>query len=218
MTSSSNSIADNSIAGTLSRRLSLAPRLPALALAAFLGLGLAACGGDGDLDSPAAQDQQGMEQPIPGQSPQDPAAQMDPAAMALVMEAQEIQQRLATLGEQVMADPEVAQQLETLQERIETAMREEAPELIDEMQTFQAEHAAATQAGDQERAQQIELEAQQAQAELQRVQQVVLERPAIAAEIEAFEETQRERMIAIDPEAGELLDRLEEIRLELGMP
>lgn len=65
---------------------------------------------------------------------------------------------------------------------------------------------------------QIEVEAREAQAELQRVQLVVFEPPAIAAAIEAFEETQPDRMIAIDPEAGDLMDRLEEIRVELGMP
>jgi len=203
------------LSGRLSGRLPGSPRLPALALAAFLGLGLAACGGDPE--SPPVQDQPGMDQPIPGQ-PGDPQAQMDPESMALVMEAQEIQQRLAALGQQVMEDPVVARQLESLQERIESAMQEEAPELVAQMESYQAEHAAATASGDQERAQQIEVDAQQAQAELQRVQTTVLERPAIAADIETFEETQRERMIALDPEAGELIDRLEEIRLELGMP
>jgi hypothetical protein len=214
MTSSSKR-SSTTTTGIILRGRSGVRRLPALALAAFLGLGLAACGGDSE--APPVDGQPGMDQPLPGQ-PADPQAQMDPESMALIMEAQEIQQRLAVLGQQVMEDPEVAQQLESLQETIETAMREEAPELVDRMEAYQSEHAAATAAGDQERGRQIEMEAQQAQAELQQVQMVVLERPAIAAEIESFEETQRERMVALDPEAGELIDRLEEIRVELGMP
>jgi hypothetical protein len=46
----------------------------------------------------------------------------------------------------------------------------------------------------------------------------VLERPEIREPIEAFEEAQRARMIEIDPEAGELMDRMDEILAEMATP
>ena len=46
----------------------------------------------------------------------------------------------------------------------------------------------------------------------------MLERPEILEPIEAFQEAQRARMIAIDPQAGEIMDRLDEIFASLQMP
>lgn len=69
----------------------------------------------GPIQGPPAQARPGPNAPTPGQSPQDPSGQTDPGAMALVKEAQQIQQRLATIGQQVMEEPAVAEQLESLQ-------------------------------------------------------------------------------------------------------
>ena len=74
---------------------------------------------------------------------------------------------------------------------------------------------AAQSEGDQERVQQIAMEAQQLEMEMQALQGQILEQPELQEELDAFQEAQRERMIEIDPEAGELMHRLEEIYAEL---
>ena len=192
-------------------------KLPALALAALFGL--AACGG-GDPDAASDVAPEGgaasMEAPIPGMAPGQ-APEIDPEDMALIMEAQGIQQRLGALGDQVMQDPAMMVQLEALQDRIDDALRSVAPDAMAAMEGFQAEFAEAQSNGDQATMERIQAEAQEAQAELQQAQQEVLGRPEIAAAIDAFEEAQRARMLEIDPEAGDLMDRMDEIMAELGM-
>lgn len=187
-------------------------KLSTLALIALLGV--TACDNDESEPQPAT-DEPAMEQPAPGQ--QAPAQEMDPETMELMMEAQELQQRLVAIQDEAMQDEELAGQLDEIRDRVEVAMREEAPELLDRMDQFETDFMAAQEAGDQEAIQRIGMEAQETEMELQAIQQEVLTRPEISDSIESFEVAQRERMIEIDPEAGEILDRLEEIRAEMGM-
>jgi chromosome segregation ATPase len=187
-------------------------RLPSLVLTALLIplLAVAACGGDPDPAPPPNAG--GMEAPLAGQAPE-----IDPEDMALIMEAQGIQQRLGALGEAVMQDPDMAGQMEALQDRIDDALRSLAPEAMADMEGFQAAFAEAQANGDQAAMERIQAEAQSAQAELQQAQQDVLSRPEIVAAIDEFEEAQRARMLELDPEAAELLDRLDAIMAELGV-
>jgi 2',3'-cyclic-nucleotide 2'-phosphodiesterase (5'-nucleotidase family) len=187
-------------------------KLPALALAALFGV--TACGGDSDTAPDANPG--AMEAPIPGMVPGE-APEIDPADMALIMEAQGIQQRLGMLGDEVMQDPAMMAQLEALQDRIDDALRRVAPDAMAAMEGFQAEFAEAQANGDQATMQRIQADAQVAQAELQEAQQDVLSRPEIAAAIDAFEEAQRSRMLELDPEAADLMERLDEIMAELGI-
>lgn len=108
-------------------------------------------------------------------------------------------------------------QLEALQDRIDEALRGVAPDAMAAMEDFQAEFAAAQEVGDQATMERIQGEAQVAQTELQQAQQEVLSRPEIVAAIDSFEEAQRSRMLELDPEAGDLMDRLDAIMEELGM-
>jgi hypothetical protein len=178
--------------------------LIALTLIAFAGL--TACNGDAEPD------------PAPDAGQALPQQQMDPEAMALMTEAQQIQQQLQPIQQQAMQDEALAGRLADLQTRIEAAMREENPDVFEQMEAFEADFMAAQEAGDQERAQAIAMEAQGTQQEIQSLQQTVLERPEIREPIEAFEEAQRARMIEIDPEAGELMDRMDEILAEMATP
>ncbi len=181
--------------------------LAALALIAVFGI--TACNGDTEPDP--APPETGAEQPAPQQ--QQP--EMDPEAMALMAEAQELQQRLAPIEQEAMQDEALSSQLEQIQEQVETAMRNESPALFERMDQLEAEFMAAQEAGDQERTQEIGMEAQGIEAELQAVQQDVLDRPEIRDPIEAFEEARRAKMIEIDSEAGEIMDRLQEIFEEM---
>ncbi len=171
---------------------------------------LAGCDGTNDLEEPPAGAEAEQVNPMGGE-------EMDPEMMARMMEAQEIQQQLAPVRDQAMQDPELSAQLTDLQERIETAMREEGVELFEQMEGFEAEYLAAQEAEDQERLQAIGMEAQGVQMQLQALQESVLSRPDIQEDIEAFEANQRALMLEIDPESGELMDELDEILAELGM-
>lgn len=180
------------------------------AMALIAAFGIAACNGDTDPDMPPPET--GAEQPAPQQQQQQ---QMDPEAMALMTEAQELQQRLAPVEQEAMQDEALSSQLEQIQDQIEAAMRDENPELFEQMEQLEAEFMAAQEAGDDQRAQEIGMEAQGIEAELQAVQQDVLERPDIRGPIDEFEEARRTKMIEIDSEAGEIMDRLEEIFAEM---
>lgn len=140
-----------------------------------------------------------------------PQQEMDPEIMELIMEMQEIQQKLGPIQQQAMQDATLMSTLQDLQERIESGMRAENPTLMDRVDTFQSDMMAAQEAGDQERLQQMMMEAQGLQQEMQALQSHVLDQPDIRADVEAFEAAQRARMIEIDPEAEALLDRADEI-------
>lgn len=181
----------------------------ALALIGLFGI-ITACGEqeDPEMTPPEAGAEEGA--PAPGD-------QMDPEMMELITEAQELEQRLAPIQQEAMEDENLASQLDDLQDRVEAAMREENPELVDRMDQLQADFIAAQEAGDQERAQEIGTEAQTVQAEFQALQQSVLSRQDISDSIEAFEDEQRARMIEIDPEVVEIMDRMDEIFAELQL-
>lgn len=178
-------------------------------------LATSACEGDTDTESAPADTDPAAEAEAPQQQQQQ--QQMDPEAMALMGEAQELQQQLAPIQEEAMQDEALAAQLQELQERVQAAMRDENPELLERMDELEADFMAAQESGDQERVQEVGMEAQTVQSELQALQSAVLEDPELSASVQAFEDAQRERMIEIDPEAGELIDRLDEIFEELEM-
>lgn len=176
-------------------------------------LATSACEGDTDTESAPADTDPAAE----AEAPQQQQQQMDPEAMALMGEAQELQQQLAPIQEEAMQDEALAAQLQDLQERVQAAMRDENPELLERMDELEADFMAAQESGDQERVQEVGMEAQTVQSELQALQSAVLEDPELSASVQAFEDAQRERMIEIDPEAGELIDRLDEIFEQLEM-
>lgn len=142
--------------------------------------------------------------------------EMDPEVMMQLREIQEIQQQLEPIQQQALEDETLASQLQSLQQRVDTAMREESGEAMDRMESLQEEMQEAQAAGDQERMQALMTEGQGLQQELQATQAEVMARPEIQGPVEEFEAAHRARMIEIDPEAEELLDRFDE--LVAGLP
>jgi hypothetical protein len=173
------------------------------ALSLVLLLGMTACNGE-DPDQPA--DGTGA---VPGTTA--PQQDMDPEMLSLMMEAQELQMRLQPIQAEAMQDEGLAAQLEEIQQRVESAMQDENPELFERMQQLESDFMAAQEAGDQERVQEVTMEAQGLEGDLQALQSSVLDRPDIREPIDSFEAAQRARMIEIDPEAGDMMDRLDEI-------
>lgn len=171
-------------------------------LAMALLVGASACNGDGDGE---ALETDGQEQPVM------PEQGMDQESMATMQELQQIQQQLQPIQQQALQDEELATQLTSLQDRIEAAMREEDSDAVDRMESLQAEMASAQEAGDQERLQTLMMEGQAIQQEMQALQASVMERPGIRQAADEFEAASRARMIEIDPEAQQLLDRMDEL-------
>jgi hypothetical protein len=91
---------------------------------------------------------------LDAQDPSPVPTQMPPEVQALMMEAQQIQARLAPLEQRVMQDPELQTEQQEVMLRVTTAMLEADPTLeahVQRMQTLQEEAQAAQAAGDQER-------------------------------------------------------------------
>jgi hypothetical protein len=175
------------------------------ALAVMLLTGVAACDrSDGMSDADSASFDEAL-------MPQG----MDPATMQLVMEIQTIQQQLEPTQQAALQDEALASQLEVLQARVDAAMREENAEAVDRMERLRAELDEVAASGDQERMQMLMMEGQVLQQEMQVIQAAVFERPDIRGPIEEFEAAHRARMIQIDPEAGALIDRMEELIAQL---
>lgn len=173
-------------------------------------LALAACGGDeaSSADSPAGQEgQSASDQAMPGMMGQE----MDPEMMALMMEAQQLQQELSPIQQEAMESGDLANQLEELQTRVETAMREANPELFQQMDQLEAEFMAAQEEGDEARLQEVGMQAQGVQMQLQQAQQALVDRPDIREAIDAFQDAQRAAMIEINSDSEAIMDRLDEI-------
>jgi hypothetical protein len=175
------------------------------ALAVMLLMGVAACDRSGDMSD---ADSASFDEALTPQG-------MDPATMQLVMEIQTIQQQLEPTQQAALQDAALASQLEALQARVDAAMREENSEAVERMERLRAELDQVAASGDQERMQALMMEGQILQQEMQAVQAAVFQRPDISGPIEEFEAAHRARMIQIDPEAGALLDRMEELIAQL---
>lgn len=178
-----------------------------MALVLFGLLAAAACdpgsdaspeGADGD--RPALQQQQGS------------------GSMMLMLEMNQLQQRLEPIRQRAMQDEELVRHAEELRARLDSTLRDENAELLERMEALRTSFIAAREAGDAERADEIGRQAQDAQAEIEARQQGILDRPEIRAAIEAFQEAQRAKMIEIDPDAREMLARLEEIGAQADRP
>lgn len=144
-----------------------------------------------------------------------PPQEMDPEMIGYIMEIQQIQQKLEPIQREALQDETLARQLEAIQHRVETSMREEGTELFGRIDSFQTEMAEAEAADDQERIQSLMIEAHSIQQEVQALQAAVLRRPEISEPLADFEAAHRARMIEIDPEAEPLLERVDELMASL---
>ncbi len=176
-------------------------------MAVALLVGAAACDEPNEDEAGAAP---AGQETIPPQQP------MNPELMAQVMEVQQLQAELEPIQMQALEDEALASRLAELQGRIEAAMRAENGPMIDRMVALQGEIAAAQQTADQEAMQGLMMEAQTLQPQLQALQQSVMQRPEIRESVESFEAAHRARMIEIDPEAGEMLDRMDELMADFS--
>lgn len=160
------------------------------------------------------------QQPAPA-----PAAELetDSAATAMLQgwlaEIQAINGRLQELQQQALQDSALGAEQEALGESIRTAMTEADPTLEASMarvEQLQAEAAAAQQAGDNARLNQLGAEVQQIEMKFVQAQQQALATPALGAQLEAFQTRLEAKMSELDPEAPQLIARFQELQERLA--
>lgn len=145
-------------------------------------------------------------------------SQLPPEVQEAIMELQQLQAQLQPIQQQAMADPEIQAEQQELGTQIQTAMAEADPEVPQHMARLQelAGDAEAAQAGeDQARMAAILEEAQVIEMQLNQAQQEALQRPEIAPRVEAFQQKVQARMVEVDPNAGALIERMDELQTQL---
>jgi HD-GYP domain-containing protein (c-di-GMP phosphodiesterase class II) len=160
-----------------------------------------------------------QEPPTPPTAP--PTQQeISPEAQAMLDELNATQQRLEGLQQQALAESEELQQdVAGIQELVEEAVRVVEPEydaLVGRLGELQQEAMAAQQAQDQQTFQQVMMEAETIQGRLETAQEQVFEREEVSEVVESYREKLMVEMARIDPEAPELMERMDELVEQLS--
>ncbi len=149
-------------------------------------------------------------QQIPGQD-----VPGDEEIQELFEEFQEKSQRFEALHTEAMeGNEQLRVQEEELHEKLNQAMLEIEPgfqEGMERLTELQTEMMQAQAEQDEEAAQAIVMEAQEIEGRLNRAQAEAMERPEIQQEMENFQDNVMDELTRLDPEAEELLERLEEL-------
>lgn len=136
-----------------------------------------------------------------------------------VLEAQEIEQQLEPIRSLAVEDtPALRDAQAELDAEIEAAFEAVNRDHTDQMaraQELHAEAVAAQEAEDHGRLQALEREAEEIHQRMLAAQDAVFARPEVAARVEHYQAQLRDRMTAIEPEAGRMLAELERVNVEL---
>lgn len=149
-----------------------------------------------------------------------PSQQLPPEAQEVLLEMQQISERLGPIQQQALQDPEVQSAGEALTARIQEAMVEvdpTTPRNLERLESLMSEAQAAQQANDEDAFIRVVQEAQQIQASLEAAEAEAIQRPALVADIESFQDRVQAKMMEFDPEAGQLLERFEELDHRLAL-
>jgi DNA repair exonuclease SbcCD ATPase subunit len=155
--------------------------------------------------------------PLAGQDAPPPMQQeaLPDSIQEMIQEFQELEQRLGQLQQQALAESQELQERQVeLQGLVQQVMQEIDPEFesrIERLQALEREAMAAQEAQDAETLQALIAEAQSLQADLQQTQERAMENPEVQSELEVFQTAMMDEMTKHDPEAPELLERLEEL-------
>lgn len=137
----------------------------------------------------------------------------------MLQEFRSLQNELASLqDEAIQQSDELQAQRDDIQETIESAMAESNPEIEDDiarMEELQQEMTEAREAQDQQQMMALSQEAGQLRGRLQSAQSAVMQRPAVQEEIQTFQDNLLDEMIALNPEAEDLVDELETLSQQL---
>jgi chromosome segregation ATPase len=149
-----------------------------------------------------------------------PQQQLPPEIQEMLEEFEEKREQVIELREAALEqNAELREREEAIGDQIEGAMRAVEPELDDLVQRMEAlerEFQSAQQAQDMERLQSIMTQAQELDGRLQQAQAQALERDEVQGAIAAFEDDLMSAMKEIDPEAEEILERVQELAERLS--
>jgi hypothetical protein len=140
-------------------------------------------------------------------------------AQQLIMEMQQIQDRLRPMQQEALRDPALQAAGDSLGARIREAMVEvepATPELIDRLNDLMEELEAAQAAQDESRFQRAIGEATEIDQILQLAQAEAIELPDVASRLNAYESRIHDRMVADNPDAAGLLERLSALNVQLA--
>lgn len=157
--------------------------------------------------------------PMPAAQPLTPAEKQ---AQAMMMELQQLQNKLQPVQEKAMQDPKLKAAQEQLGTEIKAAVEKADPGVtqgVQRLQALEAEAIKAQQAGDQAKLQKLVQEAQQLQMRFMNAQQKAFTQPEIATKLQAFQTDLERKMIQVDPQSAAWIKRYKEVgtRLETAM-
>ncbi len=152
------------------------------------------------------------------QQPPAPALQNQQQLETWFVELQQIGVQLGQIQAKALEDPALQAAQESLGTEVKTAMDRVDPGLsasVDRVAALEQEAVQAQQAGDHAKIEQLARELQQIQVRFITAQNQALQEPALAAKVEAFQTRLERRMIEIDPQSRQLIDRLRELEGKL---
>lgn len=147
-----------------------------------------------------------------------PATGEQAAIQGLVAELQQIHQQLQALQERALQDSSLTAAQEALGANIKAAMNQADPSLeqgMEKMKSLETEFLAAQQANDTTKQVAISQEAGKIQERFVAAQQAVMAKPELVAQVQAFQGQLEAKMIQIDPNAQQLINRFRAIEGEL---
>jgi hypothetical protein len=149
-----------------------------------------------------------------------PSAAEQQQVQGWLAELQQIHGQLQELQDRALQDPQLSAAQLALGESIRTAMEKADPALqqrMERLQSLDAEAAAAQQAGDAAKLQQLSVEVQQIQEKFVAAQQKALQdQPQLATQMQTFQTNLETKMVQLNPQAEQLLARFEQLQTQLA--
>ena len=130
------------------------------------------------------------------------------------IELQQLHTQLETIQAQALADQNLATRQEALGEEIRIAMETRDPSMavrLDRMEAIEEEAIAAEAENNSQKLQQLLMEADDIQERLMVLQQQVVEDAPMAAKLDAFQADLQKKMVEVNPNAQQMMDRFTEL-------
>jgi hypothetical protein len=150
--------------------------------------------------------------------PPTPSATAEANARTWFNELQRISARLQAAHNRAMQDAPLRTAQETFMRDVKAAMQRQDPgldALAARARQIQAEGVAAQQRGDRARLRELNRELSQIQARFMAAQQAVMRQPGLAQRARVLEEQLHSRMVQVEPETDQLIERGKELQLRL---
>lgn len=156
-----------------------------------------------------------QESPAPAPSAEEPAlTEQEQQMQGWYIELQQLHTQLEIIQAQALADQSLATRQEALGEEIRVAMETRDSSMksrLDRMEAIEAEAMAAEESNNSQKLQQLLIEANDIQEHLIILQQQIVEEPAMAAKLDLFQTDLHQKMLQVNPNAQQMMDRFREL-------